>query len=290
MGLTINGASAARSLVAGLVLLAVVMLVALGLGLPGLVVFNVSVYVGVIGVALAGLVLIARAKRPLAGIGAIVAAASALLAIYWRPLPASVVWTSGLIVGVGMIAYGSRQDSLRPGAWPLLITRFAVGWAFFDNGQNDMVWLFGNNGFLTSATNDVKRGPLFFLDGPYLSFLNGAVIPGGDTWTGLFLGAEFLFGLLVMVGLFSSISLVGTMWLSANIMLQKSFVAHGGYSDKSYFLVEAFNFVTGAGLSYSVDASLRHVVSPGIATMLLGMPDEAGGKREAALSPSPMPA
>jgi hypothetical protein len=288
MGFTISGATAWRSILLAVAVLAVVMLVALGLGLPGLVVFNISVYVGVIGVALAGVVLMIRTKRMMAGAGAIVAAASALVALYWRPFPASVVWTAGLIAGVAMIASGSRDDS-RPGAWPLLITRFAVGWAFFDNGQNDMVWLLGNNGFLTSATNDVKRGPLFFLDGPYLNFLNSAVIPGADTWTGLFLGAEFLFGLLVMVGLFSSIALVGTMWLSANIMLQKSFIAHGGYSDKTYFLVEAFNFVAGAGLSFSMDASLRRVFSGKLAATLLGAPDGAGGRTTGAPRPSPMP-
>lgn len=265
-----RGGSAWRAIAAFIALLVLVLVVSLGIGLSGLMVFNISVWFGVLSVAAAGLWLMLAAQRSMAGAGALLAAASALVSIYWRPWPASLIWTVGLMAGVALIAYGTHADSLRPGAWPLLLPRFVVGWLMFDNGQNDMVWLTGSNGFVTNAQNAVKRGPLWSPDAPYLSFLQGQVIPGGDTWAGFHQGAVFVFGLLVMVGLFGAVAQLGTIWISANIIMEKSLLSHGAFSDKCFFVVGAFNFITAANLSYSLDAALRHRVPGWVAQYLMG--------------------
>jgi len=277
MAVGISAGTAWRALAGFIALLVLVLLISLGFGLPGRTVFNISVWFGVLSVAAAGLWLLLGAKRPTAGLGALLAAASALLSIYWRPWPASLIWTLGLMAGVGLIAYGTNQDSLKPGAWPLLLPRFMVVWLMFDNGQNDMVWLTGTNGFVTNAQTVVKRGPLWAPDGPYLGFLQGQVIPGGDTWAGLHQGAIFLFGLLVMVGLFGAVAQLGTMWISANIIMEKSLLSHGAFSDKCFFVVGAFNFITAANLSFSLDAALRHHVPGWVAHYLMGAAPEASG-------------
>ena len=64
----------------------------------------------------------------------------------------------------------------------------------------------------------------------------------------------------------------------------KSFVSHGSYTDKIFFGVDLFCLITLAGLSYGLDASLRHVV-PDVVRGLMGAPDD----EEAAALPHPQP-
>src|SRR5260370_41221487 len=170
------------------VVLALVTLIAAGAGLDGVIVLYAAVWGSVALVVAAGLWLIVRAGRPIAGAGALVAAVGAWLPFFWRGSPAGVVWTVTFIIGVGLIAYGTPRDVPTPLALPLLIARFAVGWAFLDNASNDQVWVPQGGGFLTTATASAGRAPLDFVDPVYHGFLSGTVIPHPGTWAGLFLG------------------------------------------------------------------------------------------------------
>ena len=189
------------------------------------------------------------------------AAVSIVLAFVWRTPPAGVVWTLGLLAAALLVVRGSAADTASTRFWPALLPRLVVGWAFVDNAANDMVWVSGGaNGFLNAASGAIKREPQF-LDGGYQPFLQNIVLPRPDTFAGLFLSGELVFGLLLVLGLFSAIGASGAMWLSANIILEKSFMSHGAYIDKTYFVAEFFCLIAGAGFVYGLDASLRCSVS-----------------------------
>jgi uncharacterized membrane protein YphA (DoxX/SURF4 family) len=136
------------------------------------------------------------------------------------------------------------------------LPRFIVGWAFVDNAQNDYTWAFNGGGFLSSATAAVQRAPGSFLDPPYQAFLGGIVVGRADTWAGLFVSGELVFGLLLALGLFTPIAAWGAMWLSANIVMEKSFISHGAYVDKTFFIIELFCLLSRSGLAYGLDAVL----------------------------------
>jgi hypothetical protein len=238
-----------------LVGLAVVIALVAGLQLSGITVLWTFVWLSAAGAALTGLFLTVRGGRPIAGLGAILAAAAVVTGFAWRQSPAGVVWTVALLVGALLVAYGTRRDT-DAARWPVALPRIVVGWAFVDNAVNDMVWVAGgNNGFIAAANAAVKREPQF-LDGGYQPFIQGLVLPRPDTFAGLFLSGELVFGLLLVLGLFSAIGASGAMWLSANIILEKSFMSHGAYIDKTYFAAELFCLLVGAGFVYGLDAAL----------------------------------
>jgi uncharacterized membrane protein YphA (DoxX/SURF4 family) len=174
------------------------------------------------------------------------------------------------MMAVALVAFGTRQDVLTPTAGLLLLPRFVVGWAFLDNSQNDYTWAFNGGNFLASANSAVQRGPSWFLDGPYQAFLSGVVIGHPDTWAGLFVSGELIFGLLLALGLFTPIAAWGTMWLSANIIMEKSFISHGAYVDKTYFVVELFCLLSRSGLAYGLDAALVPHIPAVVSTTLVG--------------------
>jgi uncharacterized membrane protein YphA (DoxX/SURF4 family) len=153
----------------------------------------------------------------------------------------------------------------------LLLPRFVVGWAFLDNAQNDYTWAFNGGNFLTSSNAAVQRGPSWFLEAPYTAFLSGVVVGRPDTWAGLFVSGELIFGLLLALGLFTPIAAWGTMWLSANIIMEKSFLSHGAYVDKTYFVVELFCLLSRSGLAYGLDAALAPYVPSTAASTLVGV-------------------
>ena len=76
--------------------------------------------------------------------------------------------------------------------------------------------------------------------------------------------------LLLALGLFTPIAAWGTMWLSANIIMEKSFVSHGAYVDKTYFVVELFCLLSRSGLVYGLDAALAPYMPAGLASTLVG--------------------
>ncbi|OLC53159.1 MAG: hypothetical protein AUH85_14830 [Chloroflexi bacterium 13_1_40CM_4_68_4] len=236
--------------------LVVVLILGAGLAPDGQTILYASVWITTLLVVAVGAFLV-RGQRPIAGAGAILCAVAGWLPFFWHTPPSGIVWTVGLIVGVALIAYGSRQDVAMPLAIPLLFARFVVGWAFVDNASNDQTWLPAGGGFLSSATASAARAPLDFVDPAYHSFLSGVVIPHPGTWAGMFLSGELAFGLLLAVGLFTPLAAWGTMWLSANIILQKSFITHGTFQDKTYFVLEFVALVTAAGYAYGLDAALH---------------------------------
>jgi uncharacterized membrane protein YphA (DoxX/SURF4 family) len=267
--------SVVRSLVVTVVLLLVVMLIGGGLGVSGPAILTVSIWISIIGLLAVGAFLIARAQRQYAGAGAIVAALAVWMAYYWRSNPGPFLWSVVFIVAAALIVYGTRQDVSSPRAWLLLLPRFVVGWAFLDNGQNDYTWAFNGGNFLASANNAIQRGPLWFPEAPYNAFLGGVVVGRPDTWAGLFVSGELIFGLLLAVGLFTPVAAWGTMWLSTNIIMEKSFISHGAYVDKTYFVVELFCLISRSGLAYGLDAALApHMPAPAASTLMGVTPGE----------------
>jgi uncharacterized membrane protein YphA (DoxX/SURF4 family) len=262
--------SIGRSFVATVVLLLVVMLIGGGVRISGPAILTFSIWISMIGLVAVGAFLIARVRRTYAGAGAIVAAIAVWLAYFWRSNPGPFLWPVVFIIAAGLIAYGTRQDVSSPTAWLLLLPRFVVGWAFLDNGQNDYTWAFNGGNFLSSANAAVQRGPLWFLEVPYNAFLGGVVVGRPDTWAGLFVSGELIFGLLLALGLFTPIAAWGTMWLSANIIMEKSFISHGAYSDKTYFAVELFCLISRSGLAYGLDAALLPYVPAAISSAVVG--------------------
>jgi hypothetical protein len=77
------------------------------------------------------------------------------------------------------------------------------------------------------------------------------------------------------------------MWLSANIIMEKSFISHGAYTDKTFFAVELFSLISRSGLAYGLDAALLPYVPATISSALVGAtPDELPSGR----APSAQPA
>jgi hypothetical protein len=90
-----------------------------------------------------GAFLLGRAQRAFAGAGALVAALAVWMAYLWRANPGPFLWPVVFIIAVGLIAYGTRHD----------------------------VWAFNGGNFLSSANGAVQRGPPWFLEVPYNTFL-----------------------------------------------------------------------------------------------------------------------
>ncbi len=284
--LTLDLARAGRPLLATLIGLVLVIAIATVAAVPGLTVLWTCIVLAVGGTAATGFFLVLRAHRPLAGAGAIVAAASIVVAYTWRTPPGGLVWTLGLFAGALLVIRGTRADTASRW-WPLVLPRLVVGWAFIDNAVIDAVWVPGGGGFLNAATAALKREPQF-LDGGYQPFLQSVVMPRPDTFAGLFLGGELVFGLLLVLGLFAAVGASGAMWLSLNIILEKSFMSHGAYVDKTYFVAELFCLIAGAGFVYGLDASLgRHL--PGATRWFAGSAATPGGPGPLR-APSPAPA
>ncbi len=264
-------ARAVRPLATTAIGLVIVIAIVTALQPPGIAVLWTFVWLSAAGAMVAGVFLIVRAHRALAGSGAILAAAAIVVGFAWRTSPAGVVWTLALFAGAALIVRGTARDTTAAW-WPVALPRIVIGWAFMDNAVNDMVWVAGgNNGFLAAANAAVKREPQF-LDGAYQPFIQGLVLPRPDTFAGLFLSGELVFGLLLVLGLFSAIGASGTMWLSANIILEKSFMSHGAYIDKTYLAAELFCLLAAAGFVYGIDAALAPHLPATLRTWLAGAP------------------
>ena len=148
-----------KSFIATVVLLLAVTLISGGLGISGPTILTFSMWISLIGLVAVGAFLIARAQRPYAGAGALVAAVAVWMAYFWRSNPGPFLWPVVFIIAFGLVVYGTRQDVSSPMAWVLLLPRFVVGWAFLDNGQNDSTWAFTGGNFLTAANAAVRKLP-----------------------------------------------------------------------------------------------------------------------------------
>jgi hypothetical protein len=254
------------------VLIAIAVVLAQSLG--GLAFLGVAIWGTMVALLAVGVLLIVRGRRPFAGAGTIVMAISVWVAFFVQP-QAWLLWTLLFFVAVGLVVAGTRPD-VGGRSWLILLPRVTVGWALVDNAQDHLWggWLPNGGGFLQTATTASTRQPLWPLDPAYQSFLANVVVPGGGTWAGLTVGGELVFGVMLALGLLTPVGAIGAMWLNANYMLMKGFVAHSAYTDKTFFAVELFCLLAAAGLAYGVDASLRRLVSPALAILLVGSPDD----------------
>jgi len=100
-----------RSFIGALALLLVLMLVVGGLGLSGATFLTAAIWLSILGVAAVAAFLIVRAQRPYAGAGAMGAALAVWMAYFWRSNPGPLLWPVVFIIAVGLIAYGTRQDT-----------------------------------------------------------------------------------------------------------------------------------------------------------------------------------
>jgi len=101
-----------RSFLGAVALFLVVMLVAGGLGLSGPVVLTIALWVSILGVLAVGVFLIARARRPYAGAGALVAALAVWMAYFCRSNPWPFLWPVVFLFAIGPIEYDTRGDSM----------------------------------------------------------------------------------------------------------------------------------------------------------------------------------
>ncbi|GEM_PF-5006700 len=271
LGETVSLATALRALVALVVVLIAAIVIAMVLG-SGLAFLGFALWVTALGVAAVGVFLIARGGRPLAGAGASATAISVLLAFFWLPQPAPIVWTILFFVGIALVVAGTARDTPSRAGWVLLLPRVAIGWSLVDNAQDHFRsgWLPGGGQFAKIASDAASRPSLYFLDPAYQGFLKGAVVPQADLWAALTICGEMVFGLLLALGLCTAVASLGAMWQNGNYMLMKGFVAHGAYTDKAFFAVELFSLVTAAGLAYGLDAALHRQVPGWVASTLMG--------------------
>jgi hypothetical protein len=281
MGIATTLEAVVRPIIATVIILAILLVLVSIIQPSGLGVLAVFLWLDVIGVIAAGVFLIARAQRPLAGAGAIVCAVSVWLAFFWLPDPSPFVWTVGFFAGVGLIIAGTRADTVLRGAWPLVIGRVVFGWAWIDNAQDHFRsnWLPGGAPFGGLAKSAADRKPTFFLDPLYQAFAGGTVFPQKDLYAGLTASGELTFGLLLAIGLLGSLGASGLLWHSLNYMLVKGTVVHGAYTDKVFFAADLISLITAAGLIYGLDASLRSYVPSWVSENLMGVP--SGAKEQA---------
>lgn len=52
--------------------------------------------------------------------------------------------------------------------------------------------------------------------------------------------------------------------------MEKSFISHGAYVDKTYFAVELFYLISRSGLAYGLDAALLPYVPATLSSALVG--------------------
>ena len=290
MSVTLVGPGAVlRSLIVVIVLLAIAIGLASALGSS--LAFLAIVWWGLaIVVAAAGALLLLRG-RPIAGLGALLVAVAVLVA--FQVAIESFLWTILFLGGLAMVVAGTRADTTATGAWPLLLVRAGIGWALVDNSQDHFRtrWLpsVQGTGFFQTATGAANRPSAWLGDDLYGGFLRNVVVPNVDVWAGLTVCGELTFGTLLAIGLFTPVAALGAMWLNLNYMNMKSFLSHSGYTDKVFFLGEAFSLVTGAGQVYGLDASLRRLVPPVVGQWLMGV-SGADFPLPSPVQPEPRPA
>src|SRR5262249_22961715 len=146
----------------------------------GLAILGLTIWLLALGGIVVGAFLIVQAGRPLAGAGAIVTAISLLFAFFMAPQPVGwMLWTALFFVGVVLVVFGTKQDTLQPNAWPAVLVRVGVGWGLVDSSQDHFwnFWLSGGGGsFVQQTTAAANRAPLWFLDPSYQAFLQGTAL------------------------------------------------------------------------------------------------------------------
>src|SRR5688500_1454695 len=116
----VSRASVVRAI--GVTVALVVLAIALANVLGGLAFLGLTVWIVAAALTAVGVFLIVRAGRALAGAGALVTAASILIAFFVQP-QAWLLWTVLFFVGVILVARGTAEDTPDRAAWPLLLPR-----------------------------------------------------------------------------------------------------------------------------------------------------------------------
>ena len=265
----ISLAAALRALVVVIVLLGASIIVSGILGPLGFV--GLVTWLLLLGGIAVGLFLLVRAGNPMAAAGMILMPFSTWLAFSVQP-PAF-VWTGLFFIGAFLITRGVSADTPLKSSWPITLLRVVVGWAWVDNAQDHFLtnWVPDGGGALQAATASANRAPLWFGDPAYQGFLKGVVVPNGGRWAALLICGELAFGLLMAMGVFTPVAAIGLLVQSTNYILSKGLIAHGAYSDKTFFAVDLVCLIVMAGLAYGLDATLRRHVPSSLARTLMGV-------------------
>jgi uncharacterized membrane protein YphA (DoxX/SURF4 family) len=265
-------------LVVAAVLLALVIGVGSAVHPSGVAFLGVMVWLLVLGALATAAFVFIRAQRPVAALGVLLVGVSIAVAFYVSPQP-WLAWTVLWFAGVALIVWGTARDTLRRDAWPLLLLRVFIGWAWVDNAQDHFwasQWFGGTGGQYAQVANGaVSRPPLYFADPLYQGFLRGVVVPNVDLWASLTACGELTIGILLAIGFVTPVAAFLSLWQSSNYILMKGFLAHGAYTDKVFWIAALVLLVTHAGQVYGLDAMLRRYVPAWFATWFLGHPPEA---------------
>ncbi len=281
-----------------LVVAAILLILVIGVGSAvhpsGVAFLGVMVWLLVVGALGTAIYLFVRAQRWAAAVGVLVVGASIAIAFYVSP-QAWLAWTVGWFAGVALIIWGTARDTLRRDAWPLLLLRVFIGWAWVDNAQDHFwasQWFGGTGGqFAQIANGAATRQPTYFVDPLYQGFLRGVVVPNMDLWAALTACGELTIGTLLAIGFMTPVAAFLSLWQSSNYILMKGFVSHGAYTDKVFWIAALVLLVTAAGQVYGLDATLRRHVPAWFATWFLGVaPEPVRAAREPALLQQPQPA
>jgi uncharacterized membrane protein YphA (DoxX/SURF4 family) len=97
------------------------------------------------------------------------------------------------------------------------------------------------------------------VEGFYRPFLEGTVAPAAATFAQLVVWGELLVAMSLILGLFTRLGALGTIFLVSNFMLMKGLLNNAGSSDRLFFLAGVVFFLTSAGLVWGLDGYLRHV-------------------------------
>ncbi|MBX5492326.1 MAG: DoxX family protein [Chloroflexi bacterium] len=96
-------------------------------------------------------------------------------------------------------------------------------------------------------------------EGFYRPFLEGTVAPAAGTFAQLVVWGELLVAVSLILGLFTRLGALGTMFLVLNYMLMKGLLNNAGSSDRLFFLAGLVFLLTSAGLVWGLDGYLRHI-------------------------------
>ncbi|MBI4506211.1 MAG: DoxX family membrane protein, partial [Chloroflexi bacterium] len=112
--------------------------------------------------------------------------------------------------------------------------------------------LFGN-----PAAQPPTRGAIVNSEAFYRPFLEGVVQPNVGLVAQLVTIGELTVGVLLLLGLLTSLGAVIGIWLNLNYMLMKGLASNGGSVDRLFVVAELAFLVGAAGLVWGMDGLLR---------------------------------
>lgn len=134
-------------------------------------------------------------------------------------------------------------------------------------------WMTSGEAMTQTVQQNVPKAEAF-----YRPFLEGTVLPNATLFSQLVTLGELAAGASLLLGLFTRIGAVVTMWLMLQYMLMKGtlfgqYLNGMTYSDRVYFLAGLACFLAAAGLSWGLDRVLgRWLADVPVVGWLLGYP------------------